>query len=255
MTILVTLAIVIFGILSYRNLPIASIPNIQTPEITISASYPGASPETVASAVASPLEKACLGISGVKSVESYNSFGSTSVVLDLDYGTNVNDIIPDIQAAIQSAKRNMPALPSDPVYYRGNTSDMPILDYFYYSTVLNSKDLVSMITKNVVQPMQTLPGVSQVTVNSPNYSINIDVNPVKMAAYSLTFQDVEKAIVQANVASSGGKLYGNYKNLLVNPQGQISSADKFNKIVIKRIDGKDITVSDIGKTYNGKDDV
>jgi HAE1 family hydrophobic/amphiphilic exporter-1 len=212
-TTLLVITVVLFGIFAYLNLPVSDLPSIEYPVITINASYPGANPEIMAAKVAMPLEEQCMKIPGLKNVISTSSDGYTQVILNFEANESVDLLAPDVQAAIQRAKRNMPTLPEDPVFSKNNPSNFPIMEYVFYSETLNKKALFDLINRRVVQPLQLIEGVSNVGIYGVSYAIRIKLDPNKMGASHITISDVRDAISNANLMMPGGGLWCKYSNV------------------------------------------
>ncbi|MCP4180728.1 MAG: efflux RND transporter permease subunit [bacterium] len=253
-TILIIVAVLVFGTIAYFKLPVASLPNMQNPYITIYASYPGATPKIMSTKVSSPIVKQCMQIPGLEKISSDNTYGQTSIYLKFKYSTDINNVIPKVQSALQRAKGDLPDLPNDPVFYTDNTSDIPIVIYLFYSDSLSNRDLTELINKRISQPMNMLPGVSDVQTYSPSFAVYIKLDPGKMAIYDVTLAEIKQAVTSASQMSPGGELDGNFKNMKIQPEGQLTTVAGYNNIVIKYDKGHKITISDIGEAYKAPED-
>ena len=163
-TTLLVVTIVLFGIFAYLKLPVSDLPSVDYPVISVWATYSGANPEIMASKVATPLEEECMKISGLENVISKSSDGYTEVILNFRPNENIDLMVPEVQAAIQRAKMNMPPLQDDPIFVKQNQSDMPIIEYAFYSETMSQKELFNIVNTRVIKPLHLLPGISNVGV-------------------------------------------------------------------------------------------
>ena len=253
-TILIVITLVLFGVYSYFQLPVSDLPTVDSPVVSVFASYPGANPQIMASRVATPLENQFMKISGLKNVISTNSAGSTRVTLNFNPGEDVDSLIPDIQAAIQKAKRSMPELPTDPSFSKRDSSGRAIMQYVFYSHTLGRKALYDLIDKRLVQPMRMLEGVADVTTQGMPFAIRIKLDPVKMAAYNTTLNEVTSAVHSSNLMSSGGGLRSSYDTISIIPEGQLTTPKEYQNLVIKYNNSLPVTLSNIGYAYNSTAD-
>lgn len=245
-TTLLVVTVVIFGIFAYLKLPVSDLPSVDYPVITIKAAYAGANPEIMTSKVAIPLEEECMKISGLENVISKSFDGYTEVILNFEPNKNIDLMVPEVQAAIQRAKMNMPPLQDDPVFVKTNPSDRSIIEYVFYSETINEKDLYDIVDKRVVKPLHLLPGVSCIEFFAMSHAIRIKLDPDKMGAYNTTLSDVKDAIKNANLMLPGGALRGKYGNVSVNPEGQLTNPKAYDDIIIRYNSGNPITLKDIG---------
>ncbi|MCP4179909.1 MAG: efflux RND transporter permease subunit [bacterium] len=251
MTVLVMLTVLAFGITSYFKLPISDLPEVQSPVITISASYPGGSPETMASAVASPIENQCMQIPGLQSIISSNTEGNTQITLTFDLNTNVDLAAPDVQAAISRASSNLPTLPSAPAYSKNNPSDAPIIYILVSSDTLTTGQIYEIANKRIAQRINMIQGVSQVQTYGSKEAAVINIDPDKLAAYDLGFTEVADILQQSTVMAPGGSLNGNYKAFSIEPKGQLVDQKEYNNLIIKYKDKAPVRISSIGRAING----
>jgi hydrophobic/amphiphilic exporter-1 (mainly G- bacteria), HAE1 family len=253
MTVLIMLTVLAFGVTSYFKLPISDLPEVQSPVITISAAYPGASPETMASAVASPIENQCMQIPGLDSIISSSTEGSTQITLTFDLSTNVDLAAPDVQAAISRASGNLPTLPSPPAYSKNNPSDAPILYILVSSDTLTTGQIYEIANKRIAQRINMIQGVSQVQTYGSKSAAVINIDPNKLAAYDLGFSEVADVLQQSTVMTPGGSLNGNYKAFSIEPKGQLVDQKEYNNLIVKysNKDKAPVRISSIGKAVNG----
>jgi hydrophobe/amphiphile efflux-1 (HAE1) family protein len=246
-TTLVMLALLAFGLLAYFRLPVSDLPNVDFPTISVSASLPGASPETMASSVATPLEKAFSSIPGIDSMTSSSALGRTSITIQFDLSRNVDDAALDVQSAISSAQRRLPPdLPSPPSFRKSNPADAPILFLILTSdTIPLSK--VDEYAQNIVAPrLSTIQGVAQVNVyGSQKYAVRVQVNPVALAARSLTMNDLRTALDTGNSNLPTGTLDGKEQTFTIESSGQLLNATAFRALIVAYRDGSPVRLEDV----------
>src|SRR5712671_2472076 len=199
-TTLIMLGIVVFGVMAYRILPVSDLPNIDFPTIQVSAGLPGASPETMASAVALPLEKQFATIAGVTSINSASNPDSTSITIQFDLSRNIDAAAQDVQAMIAKAARQLPPqMPAPPSLQKVNPADQPVLILGVNSPTLQMS-LVDEYAQTVAQRISTVTGVAQVGFGgSQKYAVRIDLDPRQLAAHGIGLDEVAQAITTANV--------------------------------------------------------
>ena len=247
MTTLVMLAILIFGIYSYRILPVSDLPNVDFPTISVSASLPGASPETMASAVANPLEKQFSTIAGIDSMTSTSSIGGTSITLQFNLERDIDAAAQDVQAAISAAMRQLPSdMPSPPSFRKVNPADSPILFVALTSPTLPMSDLNEYGETFLSQRISMVNGVAQVNIyGSQKYAVRIQVDPRKLAVKGLGIDQVVTSIKNANVNLPTGTLYAPDQAYTVEAAGQIKKAPGYVNLVVAYRNGSPIRLGDI----------
>jgi HAE1 family hydrophobic/amphiphilic exporter-1 len=252
-TTLVQLAIVIFGIIGYRSLPVSDLPAVDFPTISVQASLPGANPETMASSVATPLEKQFSAISGVTSISSTNGTGSTSITLQFDLDRDIDAAAQDVQGAISRAARQLPPdMPTPPSLQKVNPADAPILFLTMSSPTLPLSAVNEYAEINVAQRISTLRGVAQVQVfGAQRFAVRIDVDPRQLAARDLDMNELATAISRASVNRPTGTLYGNDRTFAVKTDGQLMTADAFRPLVVSYRDGRPVRLSEVANVYDG----
>ena len=217
MTTLIMGAILLFGIVAYRQLPVSDLPNVDFPTIQVNASLPGASPETMASAVAMPLEKQFSTIPGLDSMTSASGLGVTQITLQFNLSRNLDAAAQDVQAAIAVAARQLPPMPFPPSYQKVNPADQPILYIALTSPTLPLNQLDEYGETMMAQRISTVSGVAQVLVyGSQKYAVRAQVDPSALASRNIGLDDVMRAIQGGNVNLPTGTLYGPYKAYTVN---------------------------------------
>ena len=252
MTTLVMLAIIIAGLLSYAQLAVSNLPDVNYPTINVTVSYPGATPITMANFVAQPLEKQFMAIPGITSVTSSNTVGSSNIVLQFDISKNIDSAAQDVQAAITTAKGQLPPnLPQDPIFKKVNPADTPIMLIALTSDTIPIWDLYEYAFTFVGQRLSMLEGVAQVVTYGSPYAVRVQVKPGLMAAKGITLQDVSNALQNSNPNLPTGQLNGPSKYGIIQVDGQLPKADLYNPLVIKYINGSPVRISDIGQSVDG----
>lgn len=252
MTLLLALSAAMFGVWSYLTLPVSDLPNVDYPVIQVSVSYPGASPNTMASNVASPLEQQFLQIQGVELITSSNTQGNTSIVLQFDLSKSIDAAATDVQSAITRAQGNLPTdLPSPPTYEKTNPNAEPVIYIGLVSETMTEGDIYDYAFTQIAQRMQLVDGVSQVDVYGSKRAVEIQLNPNELYNRGLTFDQVTQAIQQNTNLLGAGVLKGNTTNYTIQPNTQLSKAEEYNNIIIAVKNDRPIYLRDIGKAIDG----
>ena len=248
LTTLIMAALVIFGLFGYSTLPVSELPAVDFPTISVSASLPGADPQTMASAVATPLESAFSTIAGVSSMTSQSSAGSTSVTIQFDLDRNIDGAAEDVQAAIQQASRQLPVnMPSPPTLRKVNPADSPILFIAMQSSSMPLYELDKYAENLLARQISTLAGVAQVSVQgSQIFAVRLQVDPNAMAARNIGIDQVAAAVQQANVNVATGQLNGPTQATLIHVNGQLADAKQWSRQIIAYRNGQPVRFSDIG---------
>jgi len=217
MTTLVMLAILLFGIMGYRQLPVSDLPNVDFPTLLVSASVPGATPDTMASAVAQPLERQFSTIAGLDSMTSSSSQGSTQITLQFNLNRNIDAAAQDVQAMIAKAARDLPQnMPSPPSYQKVNPADQPVLYISLNSPTLRLSDVDEYAETLIAQSISTVNGVAQVQVfGGQKYAVRVQVDPQAMATRQIGIDDVVGALESGNVNLPTGTLWGPHEAVTV----------------------------------------
>ena len=252
-TTLITLGIVVFGVMSYRVLPVADLPAIDFPTIAVNASLPGASPDTMASAVALPLEKQFSTIAGVTSMNSTNTQGSTSITLQFDLSRDIDAAAQDVQTMIARSLRQLPPqMPSPPSYLKVNPGDYPVMMLVMRSATLPLSTVNEYADSNVSQRISMVNGVAQVQVFGPQkYAVRIDVDPRKLSAHGIGIDEVVTAVQASNVNLPTGTMSGRERNFTVLADGQLLNAAAYAPMVIAYRNNNPVRLGDIAKVYDG----
>jgi len=246
MTTLCMVTMLIFGIVAYFKLPVSDLPVVDYPVMTISVSYPGASPETMASTVASPLENECMQIPGLQSIISDNTDSSTTITLTFDLGRSVDLAAPDVQAAISRAATNLPSdLPQQPTYSKNNPSEKPIIYIMLTSDTLTAGEMYDFGNRALGKRMSMLEGVSQVLIYGTKSAIRVQVDPEKLNALDISIDDVAQALKAGTVTIPGGSLDGPDRTFSIQPKGQLLTAADYENLIVKYDDSAPVVLKDI----------
>src|SRR3982750_3288884 len=233
MTMLLTASLIVFGILTFRQLSVNDLPAVDYPVITVSASYPGANPETMANTVATPLEKQFTQIPGLTLTTSSSTQGSTSITLQFDLDKSIIDASTDVQAAIQRAGGQLPNdLPQPPRFEKSNPNDQPVMYIALTSDTLTDGELYKYATSQVQQRVNILPGVSQVQIFGVKSAIRIKAAPGALASRNLTFDELSSAIRAGTSYSGAGQFDGRNMSMVLRPNGQIADAEGYRNLII-----------------------
>ncbi len=251
MTTLVMLAILFFGILAYRLLPVSDLPNVDSPTISVSASYPGADPETMANAIATPLEKQLISIDGLETISSSSSRGDTSIILQFSLKKKMIEATQDVQSAINRAMSDLPEdLPSMPTYSKSNASESPIL---YYALTSESMDIAKLrdYAENVFsQQIGMISGVSKVEVYGSDWAVRVQLDPIKLSALNISIPEVKEAIKESSALKPTGKLKGPKRIYTITVPGQIEEAKGYEDLVIKSQEGVVVRLNQVGRAFD-----
>jgi len=251
MTTLCMVTVLFLGIASYFRLPVSDLPVVDYPVITVTAVYPGASPETMASTVASPLENECMQIQGLQSIISDNVDGQTTITLTFDLNRNVDLAAPDVQAAISRAQANLPGdLPQPPSYQKTNPSEAPIIYIALASDTLTAGALYDFGNRTIGKRMSMLSGVSQVLIYGAKAAVRVQVDPDRLAAFKIGLNEVSNVLKTGTVTIPGGCLNGPGRTFSIQPQGQLFKAIEYDELIIKYVDGAPVRIKDVGRSVD-----
>ena len=252
MTTLVMSGILLFGLVGYSLLPVSDLPSVDYPTINVSASLPGANPETMASAVATPLEKQFSTIAGVDSMTSISAQGASSITIQFSLDRNIDAAAQDVQAAIAKAARQLPPnMPTPPTYSKVNPADSPVLYLAMSSPTLPLSSVDNYAENLLAQQISMVNGVAQVSVyGSQQYAVRIQVDPNKLAAYGLGIDQVEQAVAQGNVDQPTGILYGKNQAFTVEAIGQLQDAAAFRPMIVAYRNGNPVRLEQLGNVLD-----
>ncbi len=252
MTTLVMLAILLFGLLGYRALPVSDLPNVDFPTILVSASLPGANPDTMASAVATPLEKQFSTIAGLDSMTSTSAQGTSQVTLQFSLSRNLDAAAQDVQAAIAAAAAQLPPnMPTPPTYRKVNPADQPILYLSLNSPTLPMSQVDEYAETLIAQRVSMVSGVAQVQVfGSQKYAVRVQVDPKTLAEHGIGIDEVADAVAKGNVNLPTGTLWGPQQAVTVQATGQLTSAAAYRPLIVAYRSGSPVRLQDIGRVID-----
>jgi len=248
MTVLLMAALTAFGVFGYSALPVSELPAVDFPTISVSASLPGADPQTMASAVATPLESQFSTIAGISSMTSQSTAGSTSVTIQFDLDRDIDGAAEDVQAAISAASRQLPVnMTSPPTLRKVNPADSPILFLAMQSDSMPLYELDKYAENLLARQLSTLSGVAQVNVQgSQIFAVRLQVDPVQLAARNIGIDQVAAAAQAANVNAATGTLNGPSQSTLVHVNGQLPDAASWKRQIIAWRNGAPVRIEDVG---------
>ncbi len=251
MTILVMATILFFGFMAYGMMPVSDLPSVDMPTIQVSVSYPGASPDTMANSVTTPLEQQFMTIEGIQSVFSTSNTGSTEIVLQFVLDRSIDAASTDVQAAISRAQPNLPSnLPNQPTYQKVNPAATPILYYVLRSPNMTLADLYDYGNTFIGERISMVEGVAQVITYGSPYAVRVQIDPEKLAAKNLGLDSVTESIRATNVNLPVGTLYGTRDDFTIDVDGQMMRAPGYGELVIKNQNGDLVKVKDIGRALD-----
>ncbi|HVC15899.1 MAG TPA: efflux RND transporter permease subunit, partial [Rhodanobacter sp.] len=253
MTALLMIALVVFGVAAYPKLPVNELPNVDFPTISVNASLPGASPQTMASAVATPLENRFSTIAGIQSMTSTSALGSTSITLTFELDRSIDAAAQDVQSAISAAQRQLPtSMPTPPTLHKVNPADKAILYLTLSSDTLPLSTVDEYGETQLAQRLSMIDGVAQVSVfGSQKYAVRISVDPSRLAANGIGIDTLQQAIANANVNLATGSINGNRQLLQVSSDGQLQRAAQYNDLIVAYRNGAPIRLSALGHASDG----
>src|SRR6266567_1240591 len=255
-TSLLMLAIAVFGVLSYSALPVSDLPNVDFPTLTVTASLPGANPETMANSVATPLERQFTSIAGLDSMTSMNSLGSSSITLQFDLNRDIDGAEVDVETAIAACTPLLPAgMPNPPSFRKSNPGDFPILMLALSSPTLPLSKLNEYGQTIIAQRISQVSGVAQVnTWGAAKYAVRVQVDPDKLAAQSIGLNEVDQALQVWNVNMPTGTLYGPHKAFTVQATGQLFNAEGYRKVVVAWRNGTPVRLEQVANVIDSVED-
>ena len=254
MTTLLMAAFVIFGVIAYRALPVSELPSVDFPTISVSASLPGASPETMAAAVATPLEAQFSSIAGVADMSSVSARGATSITLQFELDRDIDAAAQDVQAAIAAAQRKLPSeMPAPPSFRKVNPADSPIFYLAMHSATLPLTTVNEYASTQLAQRISTIPGVAQVLIyGEQKYAVRIHADPDQLAARGIGLDELRAAVAQANVNQPTGNLEGTRQAFAIRDDGQLMTAAAYRPVIVAWKNGAPVRLDEVAQV---KDDV
>ena len=246
MTVALTVSVLLFGLFAYFRLPVSDLPAIDYPVIQVQVNYPGATPETMANNVATPLERQFMQIPGLELVTSNNGQGHSSFVLQFDLSKSLDGAATDVQAAITRASGQLPLdLPSPPTFTKTNPNDQPIMYIAMVSDTATEGQLYDYANTQVGERISILPGVSQVSVYGTQSAVRIKADPSKMAIRNITLEDLTNAIKNGTAYTGAGQVDGPHRTFLLQPQGQLMTADQYQQLIVGQSNGAPVYLKDV----------
>jgi len=247
-TSLLMAGILVFGAASYELLPVAALPTVDFPTITVSAALPGASPDTMASSVATPLEQQFAAIPGLAQMTSTSGIGTTTITLQFELSRNIDGAAGDVQTAINAASGLLPKdLPNPPTYKKTNPADRAILIYAVYSDAMPLYRVDDYAFTVLAQKISTVPGVSQVDIaGQQQYAVHVQVNPLALASRGIGLEDVHTALNAATLDEPKGTLEGAHQSITLDTNDQLFNARAFWNVIVAYRNGAPVRLKDVG---------
>ena len=256
MTVLVSLSIILFGVVAFRALPVAALPSVDYPTITVSAELPGASPETMASTVATPLERQFSTIAGISQMSSVNSLGSTQITVQFNLSRNIDAAAQDVQAAISAAGGLLPStMPRPPTYQKTNPADQAVYYLSLTSDTLPPYKVSEFADLMLAQRISMVSGVSRVQVfGEQKYAVRVQVDPNQLAAHDIGIDEVQKAIASSNTNLPTGRLDGDKQSFTIQSSGGLEKAAQYRPIIVAYRNGVPVRLEQLGSVLDGVED-
>ncbi len=252
-TVLLMAGIMVFGTVAYQELPVSDLPTVDFPTIQVSASLPGASPDTVASSVALPLEKQFATIAGLQSVNSTSAQGSTNITLQFDLSRNIDAAAQDVQAMIAKTARQLPPqMPAPPSYQKVNPGDQPVMFLVLRSSTLPLSAINEYAETTIAQRISMVAGVAQVQIQgAARYAVRVDIDPRQLSSYGIGVDEVATAISNANANLPTGTIYGDDRTFTVLANGKLLRAAAYGPTIIAYRNGNPVRLDAVAHVYDG----
>ena len=251
MTSLVMIGILVFGVIAYRGLPVSDLPTIDYPTITVNASLPGASPEVMATSVATPLEQQFSTISGIDNITSSSSQGSTNVTLQFNLERDIDKAAADVQSAISKTLRQLPQGIQPPSYNKANAADTPIAMYSFSTDQMTRTELNEYVETFVGQRLSTVAGVAQVQVfGSAKYAVRVQLDPGALVSRGIGMDEVQQAIQAGNSNLPGGVIMGPSQSFTIQASGQLKNATQYRNLIVAQRNGAPVRLGDLGNVLD-----
>jgi hydrophobic/amphiphilic exporter-1 (mainly G- bacteria), HAE1 family len=255
MTVVLTASVILFGVLAYLSLPVNDLPAVDYPVIQAQVSYPGATPETMANNVATPLERQFMQIPGLEMVTSNSGTGHTSFVLQFNLSKSIDAAATDVQSAITQATGRLPVdLPSPPTFSKTNPNDQPIIYIGLTSDTVTEGQVFDYANTQVGERLSILPGVSQVQVYGTQSAVRIKADPSAMASRNITIDDLTNAVKNGTAYTGAGQFDGEHRTFLLQPQGQLNKAEDYNDLIVSQNGGRPVYLKDVAKATDSVQD-
>ncbi|MDD3180536.1 MAG: efflux RND transporter permease subunit [Opitutaceae bacterium] len=252
MATLVTVALTLFGVMAYFSLPVSDLPNIDYPTLVVTASLPGATPEAMASSVATPLEQQLSTIAGIDSMTSTNSLGVTTITVQFNLERSLDGAAMDVQSAIAAAQRRLPAdMPTPPSLRKVNPADVPVLFFALTSDTLPLSVVNEYAETMLAQRISMVDGVSEVQVyGSQKYAVRVQLSPQALASRGIGMDEVKSALADGNVNLPTGTLNGSQQTVTVRATGQLETAEAYRQLVVAYRNGAPVRLGDLGRVID-----
>jgi HAE1 family hydrophobic/amphiphilic exporter-1 len=252
LTTLLTASLIVFGIFGYRLLPVAALPAVDFPTIQITATFPGASPETMAASVASPIERQLSTISGISSMTSSSSLGSTQITIQFDLGRNIDGAALDVQTALATAQRRLPVEMTTPPFFRKvNPGDFPVLYVSMRSDTLPLSSIDDYAETVLAPTLSQLPGVAQVLVyGAQKFAVRVQVDPRAAAARNIALDDIRSVIAKANSSTPVGTLQGKNESVTLLATGAIPKAADYRDVTVAYRNGAPVKLNQVARVID-----
>ncbi len=256
-TTLLTIAVALAGIIAFRMLPVSPLPEVEFPTIVVAAQLPGASPQTMASSVATPLERQFGRIAGLNELTSTSSLGATAIVLQFDLSRNIDAASRDVQAAINAARSQLPTnLPQNPTYRKVNPADAPILIIALTSALKDPGQMYDAASSILAQKLSQMQGVGQVIVGgSALPAVRVELNPTQLTNYGIGLEEVRSVLSQANANSPKGELADSHNSWAIGATDQLLKAAQYRPLIVAYHNGAAVRLSDIAQVNDSVQDL
>src|SRR5882724_3702143 len=252
LTTLITASIIVFGAFAYRLLPVAALPTVDFPTISITATLPGASAETMAASVASPIERQLSTSAGITSLTSSSSLGTTSITIQFDLNRNIDGAALDVQTALSVAARRLPVeMTTPPSFRKVNPGDFPILYIALISPTLPLSTVNEYGETILAQQISQFPGVAQVVVyGAQKFAVRVQVDPVAAAARGISLDDIRNIVAKANSSAPVGTLYGPNQNVTLLASGAMERASEYRKVIVAWRNGAPVRLDQVANVVD-----
>ncbi|HZS12223.1 MAG TPA: efflux RND transporter permease subunit, partial [Nitrospirales bacterium] len=256
-TALLTIAIALVGLVAFRLLPVAALPQVEYPTISVSANLPGASPETMATSVAAPLERQFGRIAGVTEMTSTSTLGSANITMQFDLSRDIDGAARDVQGAINAARGYLPlALPSNPTYRKVNPADAPILILALTSEIVGRGKMYDAASSILQQKLSQIDGVGQVSVGGGSLpAVRVELNPTALNSYGIGLEDVRRVLSLTNVNRPKGQMADATRSWEIRTNDQLHRAEEYGPLIIEYRDGRAVHLADVASVEESVEDL
>ena len=256
LAIVMSLAIILFGVIGFSYLGVREYPSVDSPIITVSATYVGANADVIESQITEPLEESISGIAGIRSLKSTSSEGRSNITVEFELGVDLEAAANDVRDKVSRAVRLLPPDAENPVVLKADADAIPIVFLAVRSDKRNLLQITDIATNVFKERLQTIPGVSEVQVwGAKRYAMRIWMDPARLASYRLTPLDVRAALLRENIELPSGRLEGQSTELTVRTMSRLTTAEEFNNLIVRETDGRVVRVRDIGTAELGPENL